>query len=311
MAVTAAAIKELRELTGSGMLDCKKALEETSGDVKEAIEFLRKKGLATAAKKAGRIAAEGVVSALVSGGGERAVVAEVNCETDFVAINADFKEYVTQIAKQLLDSPANTVDEFLEEKWALDPAQTVSDVLTGKIATIGEKISIRRFERFVRDANGVISSYVHGGGKIGVIMYIKTEAGDDPRVAEMGKNLCMQTAALFPRYLNLLDVPADFIAKEKEIIAAAIAEDPSNAKKPQNVIEKMADGRLNKQLKDICLLEQDYVKDGSVTVAQYVQSVAKSVSRSIEVVKFACYEKGEGIEKKREDFAAEVAKVIG
>lgn len=309
MAVTPALIRELRELTGSGMTDCKKALEETNGDIKKSVEFLREKGLAAAAKKAGRIAAEGIVQTIVSDDNKKAIVIEVNCETDFVAINPDFKEYVMQIAKQASSSSAATVEEFLEEKWALDASQTVAEVLSGKIATIGEKISIRRFEKFDKTTDGIIATYIHGGGKIGVIVDIETTS-KDALVAEMGKNLGMQIAAMFPRYVKSDDIPGDFIESEKAILTQAAKNDEANAKKPDNVIEKMIAGRLNKQLKEICLLDQQYVKDNDLTVRAYVESVSKQVGAPITIAKFVCFEKGEGIEKKTENFADEVSKAM-
>jgi len=304
MAATPALIKELRELTGSGMSDCKKALDETGGDIKKAIEYLREKGLAAAAKKAGRIAAEGLVACIVDG--DKAVAVEVNCETDFVAINADFKAYVDQIATQALNSTAKTVEEFEAEKWALDTSLTVKDVLVNKIATIGENISIRRFEHFNKITPGAIASYIHGGGKIGVVVELNCTNKSDA-VSEVGRNLGMQIAAMSPQFVSSADVNEEYKVNEKAIIVAAIKNDESNAKKPDNVIEKMVEGRLNKQLKEICLLEQEYVKEPELTVRQYLEKVSKEVGADISVARFVRFEKGEGIEKKQEDFAEEVA----
>lgn len=309
MAATLALIKELRELTGSGMSDCKKALEETAGDLKKAVEFLREKGLASAAKKASRIAAEGVVATVVTPDFSKAVVVEVNCETDFVAINPDFKAYVEDIANQLISSDTSSVDDFLNEAWAGDTAQSVGEVLKVKIATIGENLNIRRFVRFNKQQPGIISTYVHGGGKIGVILEINCESQSEA-VKDLGYNLCMQIAALFPKYLRREEVDQDFIEDERRILKAAAVQDPANANKPEQVIEKMVEGRLTKQLKETCLIEQEYVKDPSITVKQYVENVAKEIGSEINLVKFTCFEKGAGIEKKQEDFAAEVSKVM-
>ncbi|MCL2620954.1 MAG: translation elongation factor Ts [Defluviitaleaceae bacterium] len=303
MGATPALIKELRELTGSGMTDCKKALDETGGDIKKAIEFLREKGLAAAAKKSGRIAAEGVVAVKVDGG--KAIMVEVNCETDFVAINPDFKAYVDEIAEQLFNSSATDVPAFMAEAWAKGGG-TVEEVLKGKIATIGENLNIRRFARFENDK--VIASYVHGGGKIGAVLVI--DGPNNDAVKEMGYNLCMQIAALFPRYLRVEDVDQDYLESERKILDTAAKNDPANASKPANVIEKMVEGRINKQMKEICLLEQEYVKDTSMTVKAYVESVAKAVGADVSLVNFECFEKGAGIEKKQEDFAEEVAKAM-
>ena len=309
MAATPALIKELREMTGSGMSDCKKALEATGGDIKKAVEFLREKGLAAAEKKSGRIAAEGVVSLLVLDDYSKAAMVEVNSETDFVAKNADFMAYVADVCAQVLESNAADVETFLQEKWSKGTGESVHDALKGKIATIGENLNIRRFVRFEKSTPGIISSYVHGGGKIGVLLDIEGPADSAP-LKEMGYNLCMQIAALFPKYLNVSDVDQDFIESERRILDTAAKNDPANASKPAQVIEKMVEGRLNKQMKEICLMEQEYVKDTQMTVKAYIESVAKEVGAEIKLVRFACFEKGEGIEKKQEDFAEEVAKAM-
>ena len=308
MAVTPALIKELREMTGSGMSDCKTALTETGGDIKKAVEFLREKGLAAAEKKAGRIAAEGLVALKVSDDFSKAVMVEVNSETDFVAKNQDFIDYVDDIVSQLAASPAPDLEGFLAEAWAKGGG-SVQEVLKSKIATIGENLNIRRIARFERTAPGTIASYVHGGGKIGVLLEIKTDS-DNPAVMEMGRNICMQIAALFPKYLKVEDVDQEYLADERRILEAAAKNDPANASKPAGVLEKMVEGRINKQLKEVCLLEQEYVKDNQMTVKAYVESVAKEVGAAIELVRFECFEKGAGIEKKQEDFAEEVAKAM-
>lgn len=309
MAATPALIKELRELTGSGMSDCKKALEETGGDIKKAVEFLREKGLAAAEKKSGRIAAEGVVALYVDGCTKAAIV-EVNSETDFVAINPDFKAYCDDVCQQVLNSNANDIDNLLQEKWQKGNGETVQEALKGKIATIGENLNIRRFERIEKAKPGIISSYVHGGGKIGVLLEIDCDANDNEMLKEMGYNICMQIAALFPKYLKVDDVDQEYLENERKILDAAAKNDPANAAKPANVIEKMVEGRINKQLKEICLMEQEYVKDSQMTVKAYVAAIAKEIGADINLVRFVCYEKGAGIEKKQEDFAEEVAKAM-
>ena len=309
MAATPALIKELREMTGSGMSDCKKALEATNGDIKKAVEFLREKGLAAAEKKSGRIAAEGVVCLQVLDNNSKAAMVEVNSETDFVAKNADFMGYVADVCSQVLASNAADTDAFLAEKWSKGDGESVLDALKGKIATIGENLNIRRFVRFEKSTPGIIASYVHGGGKIGALLEIDC-ASDNPLLKEMGYNLCMQIAALFPKYLVVDEVDQDYLESEKKILEAAAKNDPANEKKPAQVIEKMVEGRLNKQMKEICLMEQEYVKDTQMTVKAYVDSVAKEIGAEIKLVRFECYEKGAGIEKKQEDFAEEVAKAM-
>jgi len=308
-AVTPALIKELRELTGSGMSDCKKALDETAGDIKKAIEFLREKGLATAAKKAGRIAAEGIVHVLVKDDQSEAIIVEVNAETDFVAKNEEFRTFVANVAAQALASSTDDMDTFMAEKWAADPSLTVKEALAGKIATIGENLNIRRFTRMKRQNPGVFATYIHGGGKIGVILDVECAVQSDALI-EMGRNLCMQTAALFPKYVKSEDMSAEFIESERRIIVEQIKNDEKSAGKPEAVIAKMVDGRLKKQLKEVCLQEQEYVKNTDMTVKQYVDGVAKEIGSAITLARFACFEKGEGIEKKEEDFAAEVNKVM-
>jgi elongation factor Ts len=302
-------VKELREMTGAGMMDCKKALSETGGDMDKAVEFLREKGLAAAEKKAGRIAAEGVIDTNVSEDGKVASIVEVNSETDFVAKNDKFKEYVAAVAAQAAKTNASNIDEFLEEKWELDPTKTVKEELSSMIAIIGENMNIRRFEKLVSE-NGFITSYIHGGGRIGILVELESDVVNE-EVKEAGKNIAMQIAAMSPKYISRNDVAEDFIAHEKEIIKAQIKNDPANASKPENIIEKMIEGRLNKELKEICLLDQVYVKDGDMNVAKYLESVSKQVGTTITVKHFVRFETGEGLEKKTEDFAAEVAKQMG
>ena len=311
MAVTAAMVKELREMTGAGMMDCKKALAATDGDMDKAVEFLREKGLAGAEKKAGRIAAEGIVATAMTEDEKKAVVVEVNAETDFVAKNAKFQAYVAQVAAQALTTTAADMDAFMEEKWAADETLTVKEALSSQISIIGENMNIRRFKQVVEE-NGVVVSYIHAGGRIGVLVDVETSVVNDA-VKEMGKNIAMQIAALNPKYTSRDEVSADFIEHEKSILMAQIQNDPKEASKPEKVIQGMIQGRINKELKEIFLLDQTYVKaeDGKQSVAQYVAQVAKETGASITVKGFVRFETGEGLEKKNEDFAAEVAKQMG
>ena len=311
MAVTAAMVKELREMTGAGMMDCKKALAATDGDMDKAVEFLREKGLAGATKKAGRIAAEGIVMTKVTADEKKAVVVEVNAETDFVAKNEKFQNYVSDVAEQALNTSAADIDAFLAEKWAKDPSLTVAEALSSQISIIGENMNIRRFEK-VTEENGFVASYIHAGGKIGVLVDVETDVINDA-VKEMARNVAMQIAALKPQYTSDKEVSADYIEHEKEILMAQIQNDPKEASKPEKVIQGMIQGRINKEMKEICLLDQTYVKaeDGKQSVAQYVAQVAKENSANIEVKSFVRFETGEGLEKKNEDFAAEVAAQMG
>ena len=311
MAVTAAMVKELREMTGAGMMDCKKALAATDGDMDKAVEFLREKGLAGAEKKAGRIAAEGIVATALTEDEKKAVVVEVNAETDFVAKNAKFQAYVAQVAAQALTTTAADMDAFMEEKWAADESLTVKEALSSQISIIGENMNIRRFKQVVEE-NGVVVSYIHAGGRIGVLVDVETSVVNDA-VKEMGKNIAMQIAALNPKYTSRDVVSADFIEHEKSILMAQIQNDPKEASKPEKVIQGMIQGRINKELKEICLLDQTYVKaeDGKQSVAQYVAQVAKETGASITVKGFVRFETGEGLEKKEENFAEEVAKQMG
>ena len=307
-AVTAAMVKELREMTGAGMMDCKKALAATDGDMDKAVEFLREKGLAGAAKKAGRIAAEGIVDALVSEDEKTAVVVEVNSETDFVAKNEKFRSYVADVAKQALKSDAADMDAFMAEKWIADESLTVEQALSSQIAIIGENMKIRRYEK-VTEANGFVASYIHAGGKIGVLVDVETDVVNDA-VREMAKNIAMQAAALKPQFTNRSEVSAEYIEHEKSILMAQIQNDPKESQKPDKVIQGMIEGRINKELKEICLLDQVYVKaeDGKQSVKAYVDSVAKAEGAKITIKGFVRFETGEGLEKKNENFADEVAK---
>ena len=311
MAVTAAMVKELREMTGAGMMDCKKALAATDGDMDKAIEFLREKGLAGAAKKAGRIAAEGIVVTALTDDAKKAVVVEVNAETDFVAKNEKFQNYAADVAAQALVTTAADIDGFMAETWAKDPSMTVKEALSSQISIIGENMNIRRFEQVVEE-NGFVASYIHGGGKIGVLIDVETDVVNDA-VKEMAKNVAMQAAALKPMYTDRSEVSEEFIEHEKAILMAQIQNDPKEASKPEKVIAGMIQGRINKELKEICLMDQVYVKaeDGKQSVDQYVKAVAKENGANIKIKKFVRFETGEGLEKKEENFAKEVAKQMG
>ena len=306
MAITAGMVKELREMTGAGMMDCKKALTATEGDMDKAVEFLREKGLATAQKKASRVAAEGLCKTLVSEDEKSAVVVEVNSETDFVAKNEKFQEYVAQVAEAAMETSAATTEEFLAQPWKFDTTKTVQEALAGQVAVIGENLQIRRFAK-VSEENGFIASYTHMGGKIGVLVDVETDVINDA-VKEMAKNVAMQAAALKPLYTNRNEVSQEYIDHEKEILTVAAKNEKPDAN--EKIINGMVMGRINKELKEICLLDQVYVKaeDGKQSVAKYVEEVAKANNAKIAIKGFVRFETGEGIEKKEENFAEEVAK---
>ncbi len=310
MAITAGMVKELREMTGAGMMDCKKALTETNGNMDEAVEFLRKNGQAKAEKKASRIAAEGIVKVVVEDD-KKAAIVEVNSETDFVAKNEKFQTYVEKVAKQALASNAADMDAFMEEPWIEDSSKTVKDSLVEQVAVIGENLKIRRFEKLEAD-NGFVTAYIHGGGRIGVVAAAESAVVNDA-VKEAVRNLCMQIAALNPKYVCRDEISAEYIAHEKEILRAQIMNDPKESQKPEKVINGMIEGRINKELKEICLVDQVYVKaeDGKQTVAKYLEQVSKEAGTQVSIKKFIRFETGEGIEKKNEDFAAEVAAQMG
>ena len=309
MAVTASMVKELREMTGAGMMDCKKALNETNGDMDAAVEFLRKNGQAKAEKKAGRIAAEGLVRVAMEG--NTAAIVEVNSETDFVAKNETFQAYVEAVATQVLKSEATTVEALLEEAWIEDASKTVKEAHVEKVATIGENLTIRRFQKETVEG-GCLVSYIHGGGRIGVIVKAETAVVNDA-VKEALTNIAMQVAALNPLYTSRAEISEEYIAHEEEILLAQIKNDPKEAAKPEKVIQGMIKGRINKQLKEISLLDQVYVKaeDGKQTVEQYLAEVSKANDTKVNVLGFVRFETGEGIEKKEENFAEEVAKQMG
>ena len=304
MAISASMVKELREMTGAGMMDCKKALTETDGDMDKAVDYLRENGLAKAEKKAGRIAAEGIVKTNISADKKRASIVEVNSETDFVAKNEKFQAFVEAVAAQAIDTDAADIEAFLNEAWAADTSKTVNEELASMIATIGENMNIRRLEKVCCD-NGIVVDYIHAGGKIGVLVAAETDSTSDA-VVECLKNVAMQVAAMNPKYLSSADVSDEY--KEKEVLLAQAKNDPKNAGKPDEIIEKMIIGRLNKELKEVCLTEQLYVKaENKESVAKYVDMVAKENGCNITLKQFVRFETGEGLEKKNEDFAAEVA----
>ena len=296
MNFTAQDVKELREKTGCGMMDCKKALSETNGDMDKAIDFLREKGLATAAKKSGRIASEGIVKDYLTDDKKVGVLVEVNSETDFVAKNDEFQTFVENVAKIVAEK--NPADVEALKEMAYDAENTVGATLTALIAKIGENMNLRRFARI----EGNVCSYIHGGGRIGVL--VEAEGSLDADAYEAARDVAMQIAAINPLYLSQEVVPQEDLEKEKGIIMAQIKEDPKNASKPENVIEKMVAGKINKFYEQNCLLQQEFVKDGDLKVAKYLES------KGVKLVNFIRFEKGEGLEKKEENFADEVASMI-
>ncbi len=290
--ITASQVKELREKTGAGMMDCKKVLTETNGDEEKAIELLRERGIAKAAKKSDRIAAEGLVETYISENGKVGVVVEVNAETDFVAKNEEFRSFVKDVAEQVAKENPADVEALLNQKSIRESDKTVSEVLTNKIATIGENMSIRRFVRF--ETNNLLESYIHGDGKIAVL--VEMENG----TPELAKDICMQIAAARPEFLDRASVPADRLAKEMEILKAQAM----NEGKPAEIAEKVVQGRINKFYSEVCLVEQEFVKDPDIKIGKLVES------KGAKIVRFARFEKGEGLEKREENFAEEVAKQI-
>ncbi len=309
MAITAAMVKELREMTGAGMMDCKKALTNTDGDMDAAVEYLRENGLAKAAKKAGRIAAEGLVAVALSDDAKEAAIVEVNSETDFVAKNDTFQAYVAEVADQALTTQAADIEAFLAEESKAEAGKTVKEALDGKIAVIGENLNIRRFSKASAEV-GFVASYIHACGNIGVLVEVATDVVND-EIKEMGKNVAMQVAAIAPKYTSRDEVSKDYIEHETEILKVQAKNE--NPDKPDNIIEKMIIGRLNKELKEVCLLDQAYVKaeDGKQAVGKYVEQVAKANNANVTIKGFVRFETGEGIEKKEENFAEEVAKQMG
>ena len=303
--VTAAMVKELRETTGAGMMDCKKALVACDGDMTKAIDYLRENGLSKAAKKAGRIAAEGLVRLAFNEDATKAAAVEVNIETDFASKNPEFIEFVEDLAQLSLSDDVKCENCLMKQQYKEEG--TVAEALTQKIAKIGENMNIRRFARI--ETEGAVAEYIHAGGKIGVLVEADAPRCDEVREALI--NVAMQVAALNPKYLSSDDVPQEYKDHEKEILIAQLKNDPKNANKPDNIIEKMIGGRLAKELKEVCLLEQLYVKaENKESVAQYIDAVSKKVGAPVVLKQFVRFETGEGLEKKEENFADEVASMI-
>jgi len=297
--ITAESVKELRERTGCGMMDCKKALTETDGDMDKAIDFLREKGLATAAKKSGRIASEGIVDVFIDG--NVGVIVEVNSETDFVAKNDDFRDFVRNVAKQIIATNPADVETLLTQNFIEDETVTIDLMLKEKIAKIGENMNIRRFARY----EGVTEGYIHGGGRIGVLVGFDTDAdaATKPEFKEFAKAIAMQVAAAIPQFVNVEDVDTSVLEREKEVLRAQAL----NEGKPENIIEKMVQGRISKFYKEVCIVEQPFIKDQDKTVKALVAEVGTKIGADIKITKFSRFEKGEGLEKKEENFADEVA----
>ncbi|KAJ51554.1 elongation factor Ts [Clostridium tetanomorphum] len=300
--ISAQMVKDLRERTGAGMMDCKKALSETNGDLDKAIELLREKGLAAAAKKAGRVAAEGLVETFISEDEKSGSIVEVNCETDFVAANDDFKTLANNVAKQAVNTKASNIEEFIEEKYIGDESISIKDAVTALIAKLGENMSVRRFSNYSVE-NGVVESYIHGGGRIGVLVKLECEKSNEV-LKEVAKDIAMQIAAVNPLFLNRDEVDNDTLEKEKEIYRVQAL----NEGKPEKIVDKMVEGRIQKYYKENCLIEQVWVKNADYTITKYLQEKSKEVGAEIKVTGFVRFERGEGIEKKEEDFAEEVKK---
>ncbi|WP_125153742.1 translation elongation factor Ts [Clostridium rectalis] len=300
--ITAKMVKDLRELTGAGMMDCKKALSEVNGDIDKAVEILREKGLSAAAKKSGRVAAEGLVVTSISDDKKSGAIVEVNCETDFVAANDDFKVLSNNIAKQAMVTKATTVEEFVAEKYIADENLTIKDAVVALIAKLGENMSVRRFNDFSVES-GVIESYIHAGGRIGVLVKLECEKESDI-LSEVAKDVAMQVAAINPLFLDRTMVDNETLEKEKEIYRVQAL----NEGKPEKIVDKMVEGRIHKYYKENCLVEQVWVKNPDYTITKYLQEKSKEVGAEIKIAGFVRYERGEGIEKKEEDFAEEVKK---
>lgn len=301
--ISAQLVKELREMTGAKMMDCKKALVETEGNIEKAVEFLREKGLADAAKKSGRVAAEGVVKTYISDDKKTGTVLEFNCETDFVALNEEFVAFADKLAKMVAETSVATVEELLNQKF--DGDATASESLKALIAKLGENMSVRRFTKFSVE-KGIVKSYIHGGGRIGVLVEVACEK-DSEVLDEVAKEVCMQIAAANPLFLSKDDVDAESMEKEKEIYRVQAL----NEGKPENIVEKMVIGRIQKYFKEVCLLEQLWVKDGDKSINKFLEEKSKEVGSPITVTRFVRYERGEGIEVEKVDFAEEVARQMG
>jgi len=304
-AITSAMVKELRERTAAGMMDCKKALMATDGDMEKAIEWLREKGLAQAAKKASRIAAEGVVAQYVAPCGCTGVIVEVNCETDFVAKTDNFKDFANNVAKHIAKANPASVEEMLEQKFVDDETKTISDLISDATVAIGEKISVRRFARYKTE--GAVSTYIHMGGKVGVLVEVACDEAhkDDEAVKEFAHDLALQIAAAKPEAVRREEVDSSKLEKEKEILRAQAL----NEGKPEKIVDKMVEGRIEKYYKEVCLIDQAFVKDGDKTIKGVIAETAKAVGSPIDVVRYARFERGEGIEKRKDNLAEEIAKM--
>ncbi len=302
--ISASMVKELREKTGAGMMDCKRALSETDGDIEKAVELLREKGLAAAAKKSGRIAAEGLVNSYISDDMKVGSVVEVNCETDFVADNEDFVALAKNITMQAAQTNSTTIDELVSEKYIADEAITVTDAVTALIAKLGENMSVRRFQKFSIE-NGIVQSYIHGGGRIGVLVELACAKQDDVLIT-IAKDVAMQIAAASPLFLDNTCVDSETLEKEKEIYRVQAI----NEGKPEKIVEKMVMGRVNKYYKEVCLLEQVWVKNADYTIKKYLQEESKKLGADITITRYVRFERGEGIEKKEENFAEEVQRQV-
>lgn len=300
--ITAQLVKELREKTGAGMMDCKKALTASEGDIEKAIEILREKGLAAAAKKAGRVAAEGLVKTYISEDNKTAGMVELNCETDFVAANEEFVNVATRLAEMAAKTTVTTIEEFVNEKY--DDNATVQETLTALIAKLGENMTVRRFAKFAVN-NGVVESYIHGGGRIGVVVELASDSDNTTVLREVAKDVCMQVAAANPTFLSREDVDQEALEKEKEIYRVQAL----NEGKPEKIVDKMVEGRIQKYYKEVCLLDQAWVKDGDKSISKYLQEKSKEIGSPITINKFVRFERGEGIEKAEDNFADEVAKM--
>ncbi len=304
-AITSAMVKELRERTAAGMMDCKKALMATDGDMEKAIEWLREKGLAQAAKKASRIAAEGVVAQYVAPCGCTGVIVEVNCETDFVAKTDNFKNFANNVAKHIAKANPASVEEMLEQKFVDDETKTISDLISDATVAIGEKISVRRFARYKTE--GAVSTYIHMGGKVGVLVEVACDEAhkDDEAVKEFAHDLALQIAAAKPEAVRREEVDSSKLEKEKEILRAQAL----NEGKPEKIVDKMVEGRIEKYYKEVCLIDQAFVKDGDKNIKTYMAEVAKATGAELDIVRFTRFERGEGIEKRQDNLAEEIAKM--
>ncbi len=303
--ITSQMVKELREMTQAGMMDCKKALVEADGNMDKAVEWLREKGLAAAAKKAGRIAAEGVVASYITECGKVGVVVEVNCETDFVAKTDNFINFSKNVAKHIAYANPADIDALMAQKFVDDETKTITDLVSDATVSIGEKISIRRFARYAIE-NGAVESYIHMGGKIGVLLKVENDNAEtlnNETFKTFYHDVALQIAAAKPSYVCKEEVPSENLAKEREILRAQAL----NEGKPEKIVDKMVDGRIQKYYKEVCLIEQPFVKDGDKSIAQLTAEVAKEIGANIKIVSFERFERGEGIEKRQDNFAEEIA----